>query len=184
MSTISWEIQRNCTQNPRRVCNYGLTEAGRQALEDTADLSKPHTYSWFVMTDCGTPEEQLCQNLTLDEAVQAYQNSECREKRIGVTKDEIATVDLVRSQDGEQQFFEDYRNLSSFQNDPVISGAVERLQQELEQTPEMQGPVQTSPWTTNDLRYQEYSEQLFVLQKERRVSEWKVEQRIYVHRSL
>ena len=35
-------------ENPRRVCNYGLTEAGRQALEDTADLSKPHTYSWFV----------------------------------------------------------------------------------------------------------------------------------------
>ena len=147
-------------ENPRRVCNYGLTEAGRQALEDTADLSKPHTYSWFVMTDCGTPEEQLCQNLTLDEAVRAYQNSECREKRIGVTKDEIATVDLVRSLDGEQQFFEDYRNLSSFQNDPVISGAVERLHQELKQTSKMEGPVQTSSWTTNDLRYQEYSERM------------------------
>lgn len=44
-------------ENPRRACNYGLTEAGKQALRDAADPSKPHTYSWFVMTDCNTSEE-------------------------------------------------------------------------------------------------------------------------------
>ena len=120
--------------NPRRACNYGLTEAGKRALRDAADPSKPHTYSWFVMTDCGTPEEQLCQNLTLNEAIQVYQDSECREKRIGVTKDEIATVDLVWSLDGEQQFFEDHRRLDSVRNDPVVSSAAERLRQELEQS--------------------------------------------------
>ena len=147
-------------ENPRRACNYGLTEAGRQALQDTSDPSKLHTYAWFVMTDCNTPEEQIHQGLTLEEAIQFYQDSDRPEKRIGVTKDEIATVDVVRFLDGDQQFFEDYRNLSGFRNDPVISGAVERLQQELEQSSKMQGPVQTSPWTTNDLRYQEYSERM------------------------
>ena len=77
-------------ETQHRICNYGLTEAGRQALENTTDLSKPHT-------------------------------------------------------------------LSSFQNAPVISGAVERLQQELEQPPEMQETARTSPWTESDLQQQEYS---------------------------
>ena len=147
-------------ENPRRACNYGLTEAGEQALRDTADPGRPHTYAWFVLTDCNTPEEQLHRDLSLEDAVQLYQASGCREKRIGVTKDEIATVDLVRSLDGEQQFFEDYRNLSSFQDDPVISGAVGRLQQELEQTSEMPGYGLTSPWTERDLQYQEYAQRM------------------------
>lgn len=55
------------------------------------------------------------------------------EKRLGVTKDDFATVDFVRMVDGEQTFFEDYQKLESFKNDPLISEAVERLQQELEQ---------------------------------------------------
>ena len=56
-------------ENPRRACNYGLTEAGNQALRDAADPDSPHTYAWFVLTDCGTPAEQLLQGLTLDEAI-------------------------------------------------------------------------------------------------------------------
>lgn len=147
-------------ENPRRACNYGLTEAGKQALRDAADPDSPHTYAWFVLTDCNTLEEQIFRDLTLEKAIQIYQASDCQEKRIGVTKDEIATVDLVRSLDGEQQFFGDYHNLSSFQNDPVISGAVERLQQELEQTPEVQGAMRTCSWTERDLQYQEYSQRM------------------------
>lgn len=112
-------------ENPRRVCNYGLTEAGKQALRDAADPSKPHTYSWFVMTDCNTSKEQIHRALTLDGAIQLYQDSDRPEKRLGVTKDEIATVDLVRFCDGEQQFFEDYRRLESFRDDPAISDAAE-----------------------------------------------------------
>ena len=46
-------------ENPRRTCNYGLTEKGLQALQDVADPSLPHSYAWFVMTDCNTPQEQL-----------------------------------------------------------------------------------------------------------------------------
>ena len=121
-------------ENPRRACNYGLTEAGKQALRDTADPSKPHTYAWFVMTDCGAPEEQIHRDLTLEEAVQLYRDSDRPEKRLGVTKDGVATVDLVRSLEWEQQFFDDCRRLESFREDPVVSKAVETLRQELEQT--------------------------------------------------
>lgn len=147
-------------ENPRRACNYGLTEAGNQALRDAADPDSPHTYAWFVLTDCNTLEEQIFRDLTLEEAIQIYQASDCQEKRIGVTKDEVATVDLVRSLDGEQQFFEDHRKLRSFQNDPFIAGAVEKLKQELEQTVETQGFELSSPWTESDLQYQEYSQRM------------------------
>ena len=119
-------------ENPRRACNYGLTEAGLQALRDAADPNKPHTYAWFVLTDYGTPEEQLHRDLTLEEAVQLYRNSDQAEKRLGVTKDGIATVDVVRALDGEQQFFEDCRKLESFRDDPVIDAAVKMLHQEFD----------------------------------------------------
>ena len=120
-------------ENPRRACNYGLTEAGKQALRDAADPGPPHTYAWFVMTDCNAPEEQLHQGLTLEGAVQLYQDSGRPEKRLGVTKDGVATVDLVRSLDGEQEFFDDHRKLDSFRDDPVVAGTVETLRQELGQ---------------------------------------------------
>lgn len=119
---------------PDRGELYGLTEAGKQALRDAADPSKPHTYSWFVMTDCNTSKEQSHRALTLDGAIQLYQDSDRPEKRLGVTKDSIATVDLVRFCDGEQQFFEDYRRLESFRDDPAISDAAETIRQELKQT--------------------------------------------------
>ena len=119
-------------ENPRRACNYGLTETGLQSLRDAADPRKPHTYAWFVMTDCGAPEEQIHRDLTLEEAIQLYQDSDRTEKRLGVTKDGIATVDLVRSLDGEQQFFADYRKLESFRDDPAIAAAVEMLHQEFD----------------------------------------------------
>lgn len=88
--------------NPRRECSYGLTDAGKQALQNVADPSLPHTYAWFVMTDCNTPQESIHRDLTLEEAVQLYQNSDRPEKRIGVTKDGIATVDIVHMADGDQ----------------------------------------------------------------------------------
>ena len=118
--------------NPRRECNYGLTEKGTKALLDAADPSLSHSYSWFVITDCNTQEEQFHRNLTLSDAIRIYSSSDRPEKRIGVTKDGIATVDLVHTQDGEQRFFEDYQKLNGFQNDPEILAAVDCLRQELE----------------------------------------------------
>lgn len=125
--------------NPRRTCNYGMTEKGMQALRDAADPSLPHTYAWFVMTDCNTPQEQLHRGLTLEEAVRLYQDSDCPEKRLGVTKDGIATVDLVRSLNGEQHFFTDHLQLDSFNRDPEIAAAVKTLRLELEQNMPQEG---------------------------------------------
>ena len=119
--------------NPRRACNYGLTEAGKRALREVADPERPHTYAWFVLTDCNTPEEQLQRDLTLEEDIRVYQKSVRPEKRLGLTKDGTATVDLVHSQDGEQRFFEDHQALASFREDPVVAGAVEELHRALEQ---------------------------------------------------
>lgn len=126
-------------ENPKRACNYGLTEKGLQALQDVADPSLPHDYAWFVMTDCNTPQEQLHRGLALDEAIRFYQDSDRPEKRLGVTKDAFATVDIVRMVDGEQTFFADYQRLESFKNDPVIFEAVEQLHQELEDMAQNQG---------------------------------------------
>lgn len=126
-------------ENPRRVCNYGLTEAGKQALRDAADPNLPHTYAWFVLTDCNTPEEQIHKDLTLEEAIKTYLDSDRPEKRLGVTKDGIATVDLARSLDGEQQLFRDHEQLASFRDDPEIAAAVETLRLEMEQNTPQQG---------------------------------------------
>ena len=126
-------------ENPRRTCNYGLTERGLQALRDVADPSLPHTYAWFVMTDCNTPQEELHRDLTLDEAIQLFQDSDRPEKRLGVTKDAFATVDIVRMVDGAQSFFTDYQKLESFKNDPAIFEAVEQVHQELENLAQDQG---------------------------------------------
>lgn len=126
-------------ENPRRGCNYGLTEAGKQALREAADPDCPHTYAWFVMTDCNIPGEQIYRDLTLEEAIRTYLDSDRPEKRLGVTKDGIATVDLVRSLNGEQHFFTDHLQLDSFKRDPEIAAAVKTLRLELEQNTPQQG---------------------------------------------
>lgn len=125
--------------NPRRSCNYGMTEAGKRTLRDAADPSRPHIYAWFVMTDTNTPQEKIRQELTLEEAIQIYQDTDASEKRLGVTKDSIATVDLVHSLDGEQSFFEDHKRLESFRSDPVVAKAAEQLHMELKRTMPQQG---------------------------------------------
>lgn len=79
--------------NSRRTCNYGLTETGKQALRKAADPSIPHTYAWFVMADTNTPQEIIRQDLTLEEAIQIYQDSNTSEKRLGVIKDGIYKAD-------------------------------------------------------------------------------------------
>ena len=107
-------------ENPRQACNYGLTEKGIKAMQDAADPTLPHTYAWFVITDCNTQAEQFHRGLALSDAILVYCSSDRPEKRIGVTKDGLATVDLVHTQDGEQRFFEDYQKMNSFQNDPKI----------------------------------------------------------------
>lgn len=46
---------------------------------------------------------------------------------------DIATVDFVHFQSGEQQFFTDHEKLESFRSDLVVAEAMERLYQQLNQ---------------------------------------------------
>lgn len=89
--------------NSRRTCNYGLTETGKQALRKAADPSIPHTYAWFVMADTNTPQEIIRQDLTLEEAIQIYQDSNTSEKRLGVIKDGMALLDTTEEGSGFQE---------------------------------------------------------------------------------
>ena len=127
--------------NPRRACNYGLTEVGKQALRYAADPERLHTYAWFVMTDCNMPDEQIHRDLTLEEAVGLYRDSTRPEKRLGVTKDGVATVDFLREANGEQVFFQDHIRMESFRNDPEIFEAVQMLHRELERSAPVRGMV-------------------------------------------
>ena len=129
--------------NSRCTCNYGLTETGKQPLRKAADPSIPHTYAWFVMADTNTPQEIIRQDLTLEEAIQIYQDSNTSEKRLGVIKDGIATVDFVHFQSGEQQFFTDHEKLESFRSDLVVAEAMERLYQQLNQPDTLHMDTQT-----------------------------------------
>ena len=115
---------------------HGLTEAGKELLRSAADNALPHSYSWFVFQDYNTPGEKLTGGLTLPEAIQLYNETDSSSKRLGVTKDGIATVDLVITLNGEPQLPEDYARLASFSGDPVIAEAAETLHEKLtEQTP-------------------------------------------------
>lgn len=108
-------------------------------LTSVAAPELPHTYNWYVITNCGSPKEQIQQDMTLEEAVRVYQDTDEKEKRLGVTKDEIATVDLVRLADCEQQFFGDYQVMDCFKDDPVILQAVQILHQALGEENPVQG---------------------------------------------
>lgn len=100
--------------NPHRACNYGLTEAGKQALRDVRDPSRLHTYSWIRAHRLQYPGGAALPGPDSGGGPPALPDSGRPEKRLGITKDGIATVDLVFSQDGEQQFFGDHRGLESF----------------------------------------------------------------------
>ena len=115
---------------------YGLTERGLQKLKDAADPSLSHSYDWYVMEACNTPEEQFTSGLSLEDAIQRYAASENDSKRLGVTKDDIAAVDLVIRHDGREWVSEDWTKSESFAQDPTIADAVTRMRQVLEdQTP-------------------------------------------------
>ena len=126
-------------ENSFKLEDYGLTEEGKKALRDAADPNLTHTYNWYVITNCGSPKEQIQQDMTMEEAIRVYQDTDEKEKRLGVTKDEIATVDLVRLADHEQRFFEDYQVMDCFKDDPVILQAVQTLHQALGEENPVQG---------------------------------------------
>ena len=133
-----YQAYLGCFDKQAQKQEMGLTEKGRQTLRDAADPSKPHSYSWYVIEHINTPELRVDHDLPLEEAIHLYTELDCGDKRLGVTKDGIATVDLVISKDGREWMPEDWRKLDSFKDDPVAAGAVEQIRQALEE--QTQGP--------------------------------------------
>ena len=114
----------------------GLTEQGQQRLKDTADPRFPHSYSWYVMESCNTAYAAFTDGLSLEDAIQRYAASENESKRLGVTKDDIAAVDLLIRHDGREWVSEDWTKSESFAQDPTIADAAAKMRQLLEdQTP-------------------------------------------------
>lgn len=88
---------------------------------------------------CSTAYAALTDGLSLEDTIQRYAASENESKRLGVTKDDIAAVDLVIRQDGREWIPEDYQKSESFAEDPVVSEAVTLLRQTVEEQTSSQG---------------------------------------------
>ena len=97
--------------------------------------SLPHSYDWYVIEHINTPERRLDHHLPLEEAIPLYASLDCGDKRLGVTKDGIAAVDLAIYWDGREWLSEDRLKLDSFKDDPVVTDAASRLQQMLDESP-------------------------------------------------
>lgn len=110
----------------------GLTESGHQKLRDAADPNVSHTYDWYVMESINTPEESFTDGLSLEDAIQRYAASGWPDKRLGVTKDDIAAVDLLIRHDGREWVSEDWTKGDSFSKDPTIAEAAALLRRTLE----------------------------------------------------
>ena len=112
----------------KQAQQMGLTEKGRQVLKGAADPTLPHSYDWYVIEHINTPERQVTHQLPLEEAIALYASLDCEDKRLGVTKDGIAAVDLMIRWEGREWLSEDRLKLEGFKNDPVVADAVVQLQ--------------------------------------------------------
>lgn len=107
---------------------FGLTEEGGQCLRDAADPSKAHTYDWFVIERFGQKGEQIHSAASLTGAIDRFNGLDCDSKRLGVTKDAIATIDLIVTVDGAPRLDEGWQSNPRFAEDGVIAEATARLQ--------------------------------------------------------
>ena len=82
-----------------------------------------------------TPERRIDHDLPLEEAIQLYVGLDCADKRLGVTKDSIAAVDLAIHWDGREWLSEDRLRMEGFKDDPVVAEAVVQIQQVLDESP-------------------------------------------------
>ena len=73
--------------------------------------------------------------LPLEEAIQLYAGLDCEDKRLGVTKDGIAAVDLAIHWDGREWLSEDRLRMDEFKDDPVVAEAAAHLRQVLDESP-------------------------------------------------
>ena len=119
----------------KQTQQMGLTEQGWQRLRNAADPTLPHRYEWYVIEYIHTPERRIDHDLPLEEAIQLYAGLDCADKRLGVTKDSIAAVDLAIHWDGREWLSEDRLRMEGFKDDPVVAEAVVQIQQVLDESP-------------------------------------------------
>ena len=121
------------TQNQQEQSRFGLTEAGRRMLQNAAAPDLPHTYEWYVIENIRSGAGRVDHQLPLDEAIELYAKLDSADKRLGITKDSIAAVDLVICVDGREWFSEDWEKSASFAEDPVVTEALRQMHQALDQ---------------------------------------------------
>lgn len=95
LTAFDLRVQRMNMKQEASVQEQGLTDAGKEMLRNTTDNTLPHSYSWFVFRDYNMPGEKLTSGLTLSDAIRLYDETVSGNKRLGVTKDGIATVDFL-----------------------------------------------------------------------------------------
>lgn len=111
-------------ETPQRPNDDGLTEKGRQLLRDAEDPGLPHTYDWFVIERYGQEGEQLHRAASLTGAIDLYNGLACGSKRLGVTKDGIATTDLIVTQSDVPRLDEGWMRNPRFAGDSKIFKSV------------------------------------------------------------
>ena len=125
--TLAEFCEQHSLEYPKDT-QFGLTEKGRRLLRDAADPTKVHTYDWFVIERFGQKGEQIHSAASLTGAIDRFNGLTCESKRLGVTKDEIATIDLIVTVDGAPRLDEGWQSNPRFAEDCAISEAVARLQ--------------------------------------------------------
>ncbi len=91
-----------------------------------------------MLENHGLPNEMLEYAPSLEEAIHRYQGSASANKRLGVTKDEIATVDILIKENGDKRIHSNYKDSDSFNHDTVIIQAVSKLEQLVQQNQQKQ----------------------------------------------
>ena len=154
-SPIEGDYQCYLSCFDKQAQQLGLTDQGRQMLKDTADPALSHSYDWYVIEHINTPERRVDHDLPLEEAIQLYANLDCEDKRLGVTKDGIAAVDLMIRYDGREWLSEDRLKSDSFKDDPVVADAAAKLQQMLDEQPSV-GRITFASGEENPRTLEEY----------------------------
>lgn len=111
----------------------GLSEGDKEPSQDAAGPDRPHDYCWYVIEHINRGEVRRDYQLPLEEAVRLYAGLDSADKRLGVTRDGIASVDLAVSLDGQERLCDGWQRLDSFARDPVVAGAAELIRQTLEE---------------------------------------------------
>ena len=117
---------------------FGFTKEGLAALKRASDSTATHSYRWFVLENLGLPNEMLEYASSLEDAIYQYQASVSDNKRLGVTKDEIVTKDILIKENGDERIDSNYKASDSFNHDTAIIQAVSKLKQLVQQNQQKQ----------------------------------------------